>query len=246
MAFEGLNHAGVTDANLLVVLNDNAIGIDPSVGALKQYLTNVKKGTQKRNNIIKALNFDYFHEVFDTYSCLKKLCINFDICSSDDKKLNDYKIVFAPSLFLTNNIIENCSAHLVLGPRFNSKTKDFQIPNPLPPNVSGLNVVVERVETIRQNMSRRLKKPGSVVRWIEDISHDASVIEETECGDPIVLQQNNKTYLAGCLDQEAKKRLFKKLLKDQWLIVLPVKQCMKYGFVTLRPMVCISGERWVG
>ncbi|WP_116039466.1 1-deoxy-D-xylulose-5-phosphate synthase [Seonamhaeicola aphaedonensis] len=59
MAFEGLNHAGVTDANVLVVLNDNAIGIDPSVGALKQYLTNVKKGTQKRNNIIKALNFDY-------------------------------------------------------------------------------------------------------------------------------------------------------------------------------------------
>jgi 1-deoxy-D-xylulose-5-phosphate synthase len=28
MAFEGLNHAGVTDANLLVILNDNAIGID--------------------------------------------------------------------------------------------------------------------------------------------------------------------------------------------------------------------------
>ncbi len=59
MAFEGLNHAGVTDANLLIILNDNAIGIDPSVGALKQYLTNVKKGTQKRNNIIEALNFDY-------------------------------------------------------------------------------------------------------------------------------------------------------------------------------------------
>jgi 1-deoxy-D-xylulose-5-phosphate synthase len=36
MAFEGLNHAGVTDANLLVILNDNAIGIDPSVGALKK------------------------------------------------------------------------------------------------------------------------------------------------------------------------------------------------------------------
>ncbi|MBJ6366724.1 1-deoxy-D-xylulose-5-phosphate synthase [Snuella sedimenti] len=59
MAFEGLNHAGVTDANLLVILNDNAIGIDPSVGALKQYLTNVKKGTQKRENIFEALNFNY-------------------------------------------------------------------------------------------------------------------------------------------------------------------------------------------
>lgn len=59
MAFEGLNHAGVTNANILVILNDNAIGIDPSVGALKHYLTNVKKGIQKKNNIIKALNFDY-------------------------------------------------------------------------------------------------------------------------------------------------------------------------------------------
>ena len=60
MAFEGLNHAGVTDANLLVILNDNAIGIDPSVGALKKYLTAVKEGKNpKKNNIIKSLNFDY-------------------------------------------------------------------------------------------------------------------------------------------------------------------------------------------
>ncbi|ESU23097.1 dxs protein [Flavobacterium enshiense DK69] len=60
MAFEGLNHAGVTDANLLVILNDNAIGIDPSVGALKDYLTSVKEGKNpKANNIIKSLNFDY-------------------------------------------------------------------------------------------------------------------------------------------------------------------------------------------
>jgi 1-deoxy-D-xylulose-5-phosphate synthase len=60
MAFEGLNHAGVTDANLLVILNDNAIGIDPSVGALKNYLTQVKEGTNPRdNNMIRSLNLDY-------------------------------------------------------------------------------------------------------------------------------------------------------------------------------------------
>ena len=59
MAFEGLNHAGVTTANLLVILNDNAIGIDPSVGALKQYLTNVKKGKAAQDNIFEALNFEY-------------------------------------------------------------------------------------------------------------------------------------------------------------------------------------------
>lgn len=60
MAFEGLNHAGVSDANVLVILNDNAIGIDPSVGALKEYLTAVKLGKNPRqNNMIKSLNFDY-------------------------------------------------------------------------------------------------------------------------------------------------------------------------------------------
>lgn len=59
MAFEGLNHAGVTDTNILIVLNDNAIGIDPSVGALKKYLTNVKKGTAKDENIFECLNFNY-------------------------------------------------------------------------------------------------------------------------------------------------------------------------------------------
>ena len=79
MAFEGLNHAGVTDANLLVILNDNAIGIDPSVGALKNYLTSVKEGKNpKKNNMIKSLNFDYSgpidgHDIFAVIKELKRL-----------------------------------------------------------------------------------------------------------------------------------------------------------------------------
>ncbi len=76
MAFEGLNHAGVTDANLLVILNDNAIGIDPSVGALKNYLTAVKEGKNPReNNMIKSLNFDYSGPIDgnDIYAVLKEL-----------------------------------------------------------------------------------------------------------------------------------------------------------------------------
>jgi len=64
MAFEGLNHAGVTNANLLVILNDNAIGIDPSVGALKEYLTKARVGHKPASdNIIEALNFKYFGPV---------------------------------------------------------------------------------------------------------------------------------------------------------------------------------------
>lgn len=41
IAFEGLNNAGVSDANLLIILNDNCMSIDPNVGALKDYLTDI-------------------------------------------------------------------------------------------------------------------------------------------------------------------------------------------------------------
>ena len=51
MAFEGLNHAGVSDTNLLIVLNDNCMSIDPNVGALKDYLTDIT--TSKTYNKLK-------------------------------------------------------------------------------------------------------------------------------------------------------------------------------------------------
>ena len=76
MAFEALNHAGVSNTNLLIILNDNAIGIDPSVGALKEYLTKVKTDRSlTQNNIIKALNFDYSGPIdgHDFKSLLKEL-----------------------------------------------------------------------------------------------------------------------------------------------------------------------------
>lgn len=79
MAFEALNHAGVSNTNLLVILNDNAIGIDPSVGALKHYLTNLKEGKNpKHQNLFEALNFQYFgpidgHDISALIEILEKL-----------------------------------------------------------------------------------------------------------------------------------------------------------------------------
>jgi 1-deoxy-D-xylulose-5-phosphate synthase len=79
MAFEGLNHAGVSDANILIILNDNAMGIDPSVGALKNYFTDIKAGKKvRKNNIIEALNFNYSgpidgHNIDDIITELERL-----------------------------------------------------------------------------------------------------------------------------------------------------------------------------
>jgi 1-deoxy-D-xylulose-5-phosphate synthase len=52
LAFEGMNHAGsLQDANLLIILNDNCMSIDPNVGALREYLTDIT--TSKSYNKVK-------------------------------------------------------------------------------------------------------------------------------------------------------------------------------------------------
>ncbi len=51
IAFEGLNNAGVSNTDLLIVLNDNCMSIDPNVGALKDYLTDIT--TSKTYNRLK-------------------------------------------------------------------------------------------------------------------------------------------------------------------------------------------------
>jgi 1-deoxy-D-xylulose-5-phosphate synthase len=64
MAIEGLNHAGATKANLLVILNDNQMGIDPAVGALKQHFKQLSTSetfaaTKPSSNFFTALGFAY-------------------------------------------------------------------------------------------------------------------------------------------------------------------------------------------
>jgi 1-deoxy-D-xylulose-5-phosphate synthase len=51
IAFEAMNHAGVSDTNLLIILNDNCMSIDPNVGALKDYLTDIT--TSRTYNKVK-------------------------------------------------------------------------------------------------------------------------------------------------------------------------------------------------
>ncbi|WP_215225387.1 1-deoxy-D-xylulose-5-phosphate synthase [Echinicola shivajiensis] len=41
MAFEAMNHAGISDTNMIIILNDNCMSIDPNVGALRDYLTDI-------------------------------------------------------------------------------------------------------------------------------------------------------------------------------------------------------------
>ena len=59
LAFEALNHAGIENSNLLVILNDNCMSIDPNVGALKEYLADIttsKTYNRFREDVSQVLN----------------------------------------------------------------------------------------------------------------------------------------------------------------------------------------------
>src|SRR5690554_5719035 len=78
IAFEALNHSGFEkDTNLLIVLNDNNMSIDPDVETLREYLNDITTSSTK-NNIFEALNFQYFgpvdgHKVTELVRELNKL-----------------------------------------------------------------------------------------------------------------------------------------------------------------------------
>ena len=67
MAFEAMNHAGDSGANMLIILNDNCMSIDPNVGALKEYLTDIT--TSQTYNKVKD-------EVWNVLGKLSKFGVN--------------------------------------------------------------------------------------------------------------------------------------------------------------------------
>ena len=77
LAFEAMNHAGIANSNLLIILNDNCMSIDPNVGALKEYLTDIT--TSHTYNKVKD----------DVWNLLGKLPVGKTFSRSMAQKLTD-------------------------------------------------------------------------------------------------------------------------------------------------------------
>lgn len=81
MALEGLNHLGSTDLDVLIILNDNSIGIDPSVGALKEHFFHLENGGKHSvfedfgfhyKGVIDGHNFEELFSAFEELEAIKK------------------------------------------------------------------------------------------------------------------------------------------------------------------------------
>lgn len=76
MALEGLNHLGSTDSDVLIILNDNSIGIDPSIGALKEHFFKLENGLS--HSVFEDFGFHYKgvingHDFDELFSAFKEL-----------------------------------------------------------------------------------------------------------------------------------------------------------------------------
>jgi beta-galactosidase len=168
--------------------------------------------------------FNYFRLCFETYRGLRKLGLDVDILPPNTSDLAGYKIVMAPGLLSISAELEKAldlfDGIAVLGPRTNSKTAELSIPNPLPPNIDGLDAKITHVETFRADMPRPVAGGGRALYWLDHVETGASVGLALEDGTPLLIGSGSVRYLAAWLDDQALDWLLKQLCAEVGLAVI--------------------------
>ena len=157
-------------------------------------------------------DFDYFRLVYEFYVALRKLGLDIDILPATIDTLSGYEHVFIPGLFsLGDNLtkaISSSDAQIILGPRTDSKTHDFQIQND-PLKSIGLNISMGSVESLRPTETIKISEGGQFKIWREMIETDHDVIAKTACDYPAILSKDNLIYLCGWPDESSLSHILK-------------------------------------
>ena len=166
-------------------------------------------------------DFSYFRLVFETYAALRRLGLSIDILPPDTADLSPYRLVLAPGVAtLPDSFLAALSRFdglSLIGPRTNSKTAEFAIPVPLPPNLPGLVATVARVESLPPDVPVALTKGGEFRHWREKVETLATVVESTADGWPALIRAGGLHYLAGWAEPETLLRLLEGLAGEAGL-----------------------------
>ncbi len=150
-------------------------------------------------------DFSYFGLVFEAYRALRRAGLSVDILPITTDRLSDYRLVLVPGLFAwpeeLKRQVQNHPGTVLAGPRSGSKTENFAIPVPLPPNMPGLGAAVVRVESLPPGLEEPVDGGGKAVRWFEHIE-GGPVVMKTKSGAPVLLAEGNAAYLGAWLDHE--------------------------------------------
>ncbi len=146
----------------------------------------------------------YFSLVFNVYRALRSLGLSIDILPPTTRDFAGYKLLAVPGMMHMQNdlktALKRSQAQIVIGPRSAARDADMNIPVPLPPDWPGLDVTVERVESLRADMPIALNGQGQIEGYREILGGTAQPIVKATDGAPVAVAANHLTYVGACLD----------------------------------------------
>lgn len=168
-------------------------------------------------------DFDYFRLVTSVYRGLRALGLNVDILPPDVTDLSAYRMVLVPGLATLSApllaALTTYRGRALVGPRTNSKTADFAIPVPLPPNLPGLDCTVARVESLPPGIEVPLQGGGAIRHWHERLDGAASPALVAQDGHAVAMTAGPLTYVGGWLDETALGHLLRKTCQEAGVAV---------------------------
>ena len=179
----------------------------------------------------QGTGFDYFRLVFEVYRGLRKLGLDIDFVPSGTGDLTQYSLILAPGLMALPASLEDALSRFkgvaLCGPRCNTKTTELTIPDPLPPNLPGLDMTINRSETFRADMDRPLEGGGHVRHWLDHVATNATVTERTKTGAPVLVGDDAVRYLAGWPDEDALNRILTALCQELQIKTTPMTASLR-------------------
>jgi beta-galactosidase len=152
-------------------------------------------------------DFAYVELVHDWYGAARRLGLDVDVVPAG-ADLKGYALVLVPSLpYVTaaaEAVFAGADGHVLYGPRTGSKTRDFRIPENLPPGPLAeiLSVRVTEVASLRPGLTAPVSGilAGAMARWREHVEGTGETIARFADGKPAVVVSGRQVYVAGWPD----------------------------------------------
>lgn len=150
-------------------------------------------------------DFDYFRLCYAMYTALRQMGLDVDILPPDTDDFGARKLILIPGLLYwreaLKTALESFEGTVIAGPRTGSKTEFMVIPAKMPPEMPGVEAVVDRVETLRPDSPIPLVGQGHFQFWREFVETSAPVRLRTQDNAPALIGSDTRQYLCGWPDE---------------------------------------------